>query len=112
MRGVWGRVSLWGMRMRMPVLLGRREPDPFARQQPLRIRGRNVAWLPPLVVLLAVPVVDWFTSGDFRVISWLVLVNAWHQSNVEWRCVKEPPPVASAGTDAPAATEAAAPTAP
>ncbi len=74
MRGAWGRVSLWGMRMRMPVPLGRREPDPVARQQPLRIHGRNVAWLPPLVVLLAVPVVDWFTSGDFRVISWLVLV--------------------------------------
>ncbi|MDX2601888.1 PP2C family protein-serine/threonine phosphatase [Streptomyces caniscabiei] len=62
------------MRMRMPVPFGRRDPDPVARQQPLRIRGRNVAWLPPLVVLLAVPVVDWFTGGDFRVISWLVLV--------------------------------------
>ncbi|MDT0573777.1 PP2C family protein-serine/threonine phosphatase [Streptomyces sp. DSM 3412] len=62
------------MRMRMPVPLGRREPDPVARQQPLRIRGRNVAWLPPLVVLLAVPVLDWITGGDFRVISWLVLV--------------------------------------
>ncbi|MEE1763252.1 MULTISPECIES: PP2C family protein-serine/threonine phosphatase [unclassified Streptomyces] len=62
------------MRMRRPVPFGRREPDPVARQQPLRIRGRNVAWLPPLVVLLAVPVLDWITGGDFRVISWLVLV--------------------------------------
>jgi hypothetical protein len=62
------------MRIRMPVPRGRREPDPVERRQPLRVRGRDIAWLPPLVVLLAVPVVDWYTSGDFRIISWLVLV--------------------------------------
>lgn len=44
------------------------------RQHPLRIRGHDIAWLPPLVVLLAVPLLDWLTDGDFRVISWLVLV--------------------------------------
>ncbi|WP_327728715.1 serine/threonine-protein phosphatase [Streptomyces sp. NBC_00487] len=62
------------MRIRIPVPRGRREPDPVERRQPLRVRGRDIAWLPPLVVLLAVPVVDWYTSGDFRIISWLVLV--------------------------------------
>ncbi|WP_338897113.1 PP2C family protein-serine/threonine phosphatase [Streptomyces sp. TG1A-60] len=60
--------------MRMPRPRVRREPDPVERQQPLRIRGHGIAWLPPLVVLLAVPVVDWSTDGDFRVLSWLVLV--------------------------------------
>lgn len=30
-------------------------------------------------------------------ISWLVLVNVWHQSNVEWSCLKDPSPA----TDAP-----------
>lgn len=58
----------------MPVPRVRREPDPVERQQLLRVRGRDLAWLPPLVVLLAVPVLDWATGGDFRVISWLVLV--------------------------------------
>lgn len=53
---------------------GRRERDPVERQQLLRVRGHDIAWLPPLVVLLAVPVLDWITGGDFRVISWLVLV--------------------------------------
>lgn len=52
----------------------RREPDPVERQQLLRLRGRDVAWLPPLVVLLGVLVIDWATGGDFRVVSWLVLV--------------------------------------
>ncbi len=74
MRPAFGRVSLWLMRIRMPMPRARREPDPVERQQPLRVRGRGIAWLPPLVVLLAVPVLDWATSGDFRVISWLVLV--------------------------------------
>ncbi|MDC2946182.1 PP2C family protein-serine/threonine phosphatase [Streptomyces heilongjiangensis] len=60
--------------MRMPRPRARRAPDPVERQQPLRVRGRSVAWLPPLVVLCAVPVVDWSTGGDFRVLSWLVLV--------------------------------------
>jgi hypothetical protein len=38
-------------------------------------------------------------------ISWLILVNAWHQSHVEWRCVKEPSrepaPAAAPTTEAP-----------
>ncbi|MGW1157428.1 PP2C family protein-serine/threonine phosphatase [Streptomyces sp. NPDC002513] len=40
----------------------------------LRVRGRSVAWLPPLVLLLAIAALDWATAGDFRTISWVVLV--------------------------------------
>ncbi|MGP4043259.1 PP2C family protein-serine/threonine phosphatase [Streptomyces sp. 2A115] len=40
----------------------------------LRVRGRSVAWVPPLLLLVAIAVVDWNTSGDFRIISWIVLV--------------------------------------
>ncbi|WP_373313269.1 PP2C family protein-serine/threonine phosphatase [Streptomyces capitiformicae] len=65
------------MRLPMPMPRVRREPDLVElveRQQLLRVRGRSIAWLPPLVVLCAVPLLDWATGGDFRVISWLVLV--------------------------------------
>ncbi|MGW3283693.1 PP2C family protein-serine/threonine phosphatase [Streptomyces sp. NPDC001002] len=48
--------------------------DPAARHQMLRVRGRSVAWVPPLVLLLAIAVVDWNTTGEFRIISWIVLV--------------------------------------
>jgi hypothetical protein len=47
------------------------------RAQPqhlLRVRGRSVAWVPPLVLLVAIAVVDWNTSAEFRIISWIVLV--------------------------------------
>ncbi|GGX77505.1 PP2C family protein-serine/threonine phosphatase [Streptomyces fructofermentans] len=44
------------------------------RQHPLRVRGRSVAWLPPLVLLLAIATIDWNSSGEFRIISWIVLV--------------------------------------
>ncbi|MGW1025451.1 SpoIIE family protein phosphatase [Streptomyces sp. NPDC002577] len=40
----------------------------------LRIRGHSIAWLLPLVVLLGVVLVDVETSGEFRTISWLVVV--------------------------------------
>ncbi|MFJ5530219.1 PP2C family protein-serine/threonine phosphatase [Streptomyces sp. NPDC093261] len=40
----------------------------------LRVRGRSVAWVAPLGLLLAIAALDWFTSGDFRTISWVVLV--------------------------------------
>ncbi|MFE9771294.1 PP2C family protein-serine/threonine phosphatase [Streptomyces sp. NPDC005931] len=40
----------------------------------LRVRGRSVAWVPPLLLLVAIALVDYNTSGDIRVISWLVLV--------------------------------------
>ncbi|MCX4907286.1 PP2C family protein-serine/threonine phosphatase [Streptomyces sp. NBC_00878] len=48
--------------------------SPARRQQLLRVRGRNVTWVPPLLLLVAIAVVDWNTSGEFRVISWIVLV--------------------------------------
>ncbi|MEV0219989.1 PP2C family protein-serine/threonine phosphatase [Streptomyces sp. NPDC050704] len=40
----------------------------------LRVRGRSVAWIPPLLLLLGITVVDRNTSGEFRIISWIVLV--------------------------------------
>ncbi|MGW0825092.1 PP2C family protein-serine/threonine phosphatase [Streptomyces sp. NPDC002845] len=52
------------------------EPDLAERQKLLRVRGRSIAGLPPLLLLVAIPVVDWNTSGDFRILSWLVLVPA------------------------------------
>ncbi len=52
----------------------RHAPDPAERQRVLRARGHSVAWVPPLVLLLAIPLSDWSTEGNFRVISWLVLV--------------------------------------
>ncbi|KAB1149500.1 serine/threonine-protein phosphatase [Streptomyces luteolifulvus] len=40
----------------------------------LRIRGRSVAWVPPLVLLGAIALLDVYTGADFRIISWMVLV--------------------------------------
>ncbi|MDF3303352.1 PP2C family protein-serine/threonine phosphatase [Streptomyces sp. K1PA1] len=40
----------------------------------LRVRGRSVAWVPPLLLLVAIGVADWNTTGEFRIISWIVLV--------------------------------------
>ncbi|MFE0674458.1 PP2C family protein-serine/threonine phosphatase [Streptomyces sp. NPDC058867] len=44
------------------------------RPQILRVRGRSVAWVPPLVLLIAIVVIDYNTAREFRIISWLVLV--------------------------------------
>ena len=44
------------------------------RAPQLRIRGRSVAWVPPLVLLAAITFVDFNTTGRFRIISWTVLV--------------------------------------
>lgn len=51
-----------------------RRADAAQRQKLLRVRGRSVAWLPPLLLLVAIAVLDWNTSGQFRIISWIVLV--------------------------------------
>ncbi|MEU9284486.1 PP2C family protein-serine/threonine phosphatase [Streptomyces sp. NPDC048275] len=48
--------------------------DFVQRQTLLRVRGRSVAWVPPLLLLVAIGVLDWNTSDDFRFISWIVLV--------------------------------------
>ncbi|MFC5219239.1 PP2C family protein-serine/threonine phosphatase [Streptomyces coerulescens] len=44
------------------------------RPELLRVRGRSVAWLPPLLLLIGIVVVDFHTSSDFRILSWIVLV--------------------------------------
>ncbi|MGC3004245.1 PP2C family protein-serine/threonine phosphatase, partial [Streptomyces sp. G35A] len=51
---------------------GRR--DVAHRQELLRVRGRSVAWVPPFVLLTAIAVADYNTTGEFRIISWIVLV--------------------------------------
>lgn len=40
----------------------------------LRVGGRSAAWVPPLVLLIGIAVLDWNTTGEFRIISWIVLV--------------------------------------
>ncbi|MFI9754065.1 PP2C family protein-serine/threonine phosphatase [Streptomyces collinus] len=48
--------------------------DVVRRQELLRVRGRSVAWVPPLLLLVAIAVADYHTIGEFRMISWIVLV--------------------------------------
>ncbi|WP_330289302.1 PP2C family protein-serine/threonine phosphatase [Streptomyces sp. NBC_00576] len=40
----------------------------------LAVAGRSVGWVPPLVLLIGIAVLDWNTTGEFRIISWIVLV--------------------------------------
>ncbi|MDW4904779.1 PP2C family protein-serine/threonine phosphatase [Streptomyces sp. ADMS] len=35
---------------------------------------RGAGWVPPLVLLIGIAVLDWNTTGEFRIISWIVLV--------------------------------------
>ncbi|WP_406457797.1 PP2C family protein-serine/threonine phosphatase [Streptomyces sp. NBC_01622] len=56
----------------IPVRHG--DTDALRRQQLLRVRGRSVAWVPPLLVLVTILLVDWYTGGEFRTVSWIVLV--------------------------------------
>lgn len=46
----------------------------LARHRPLRVRGRSLAWVPPVLLLVLIALVDWNTTGQFRIISWIVLV--------------------------------------
>ncbi|WP_037887441.1 PP2C family protein-serine/threonine phosphatase [Streptomyces viridochromogenes] len=48
--------------------------DDVRRPQLLRVRGRSVAWVPPLLLLAGIVAVDFRTSSDFRILSWIVLV--------------------------------------
>ncbi|MGA5121153.1 PP2C family protein-serine/threonine phosphatase [Streptomyces pseudogriseolus] len=66
-----------------PATTGHALPEPYEtaglgdvveRQKLLRVRGRSVAWVPPLVLLAAIAVADYNTTGEFRIISWIVLV--------------------------------------
>ncbi|MFI2431421.1 PP2C family protein-serine/threonine phosphatase [Streptomyces sp. NPDC018693] len=53
---------------------GRREL--LRRQQLLRVRGRSVAWLVPLTLLVAITLADYYTADRIRMISWYVFVPA------------------------------------
>ncbi len=66
-----------------PATTGHALPEPYPtagpddvveRQILLRVRGRSVAWVPPLLLLVAIAVTDYNTTGEFRIISWIVLV--------------------------------------
>ncbi|MFI2761093.1 PP2C family protein-serine/threonine phosphatase [Streptomyces echinatus] len=47
----------------------------YGRRRPLLwVRGRSIAWLPPLLLLAGVILLDSATGADFRIISWIVLV--------------------------------------
>ncbi|MFD5569909.1 PP2C family protein-serine/threonine phosphatase [Streptomyces cadmiisoli] len=48
--------------------------DAFGERWPLRVRGRSVAWVAPLLLLAGIVVLDAYTGADFRIISWIVLV--------------------------------------
>ncbi|MEW2166999.1 PP2C family protein-serine/threonine phosphatase [Streptomyces sp. NPDC007084] len=53
---------------------GRR--DAVQRQKPLLVRGHSVAWMPPMLLLIGIALLDANTSGRFRIISWVALVPA------------------------------------
>jgi serine phosphatase RsbU (regulator of sigma subunit) len=43
-------------------------------RQLLRVRGRSIAWVPSLLLLVGIVLVDLNTTERFRIISWIVLV--------------------------------------
>ncbi|MFY1677994.1 PP2C family protein-serine/threonine phosphatase [Streptomyces sp. WMMC905] len=45
----------------------------FPREKPLTLRGHSVAWVPPLVLLVGIVVID-LTTGVFGIVAWTVLV--------------------------------------
>ncbi|MEU9474449.1 PP2C family protein-serine/threonine phosphatase [Streptomyces sp. NPDC048191] len=44
------------------------------RRRLLRVRGHSVAWVPPLLLLAGILVLDFNTTERFRIITWIVLV--------------------------------------
>ncbi|WP_454317900.1 PP2C family protein-serine/threonine phosphatase [Streptomyces phaeoluteigriseus] len=58
---------------RRPRARGR---DVLERQKLLQFRGHSVTWLVPLLTLVTITVVDFNTSGEFRIVSWCVFVAA------------------------------------
>ncbi|MFI9808174.1 PP2C family protein-serine/threonine phosphatase [Streptomyces sp. NPDC052301] len=40
----------------------------------LRVHGRSIAWIPPLLLLAGIVLLDFETTERFRIISWIVLV--------------------------------------
>ncbi len=85
MRAAGDRVSLGPVRgrVRRPVrgrwrLLGRLvhaagRGDAVSRHELLSVRGHSVAWLFPLLMLVAIAAID-IATGAFHIISWTVLV--------------------------------------
>ncbi|MFE0723887.1 MULTISPECIES: PP2C family protein-serine/threonine phosphatase [Streptomyces] len=85
MRAAWGRASLTRVRgrVRRPVrgrwrLLGRLvqaagRGDAVSRHELLSVRGHSVAWLFPLLMLVAIAAID-VATGAFHIVSWTVLV--------------------------------------
>lgn len=55
-------------------LPGGAEENELTRHRPLRVRGRSLAWVPPVLLLTLIALIDWNTTGEFRIISWIVLV--------------------------------------
>ncbi|CAL9510516.1 hypothetical protein SUDANB105_03600 [Streptomyces sp. enrichment culture] len=66
-----GRGGVRRLRERCPRAA---RPDVLDRQQLLRVRGHSVAWVPPLLLLVTIAVIDVNTGEDFRIVSWIVLV--------------------------------------
>ncbi|MEU2063736.1 PP2C family protein-serine/threonine phosphatase [Streptomyces sp. NPDC013455] len=47
----------------------------YGRRRPLlRVHGRSIAWLPPLLLLIGVVLLDFNTTEQFRIVTWIVLV--------------------------------------
>jgi hypothetical protein len=46
----------------------------LAFPSPVSAGQRGAGWVPPLVLLIGIAVLDWNTTGEFRIISWIVLV--------------------------------------
>ncbi|MFI9245502.1 PP2C family protein-serine/threonine phosphatase [Streptomyces sp. NPDC053086] len=47
----------------------------YGRGSPLlKLHGRSIAWLPPLLLLVGIILLDFTTGEQFRIISWIVLV--------------------------------------
>ncbi|AOR33168.1 hypothetical protein BFF78_20750 [Streptomyces fodineus] len=44
------------------------------RRQLLSVRGHSVAWVPPLLLLVGIVLLDFNTSERFRIVGWIVLV--------------------------------------
>ncbi|MGV4987066.1 PP2C family protein-serine/threonine phosphatase [Streptomyces sp. NRAIS4] len=44
------------------------------RRRLLRVRGHSLAWVPPLLLLVGIVLLDFNTTERFRIVSWIVLV--------------------------------------
>ncbi|MFJ4439807.1 PP2C family protein-serine/threonine phosphatase [Streptomyces sp. NPDC088923] len=42
--------------------------------EPLRLRGHRVAWFVPAALFVLIVALDWNTEGDFRMITWIIVV--------------------------------------